>query len=169
MREQAGPRETAGIADEAIIRFLDVSPDLRAALARERPELLGVPERELCAALQTGFLSYYPADVYAGYTALAAKGPWIGPLHGAVLYETGGYGMLGFGHAPQAVIEALAGEHVMANALTPSLSQERFIRLMRSHIGAARPGKSCPYSHFACVNSGSEAMTVAARISDRHA
>ena len=36
------------------------------------------------------------------YVAIAARGPWVVTLKGAVLHDTGGYGMLGFGHTPEA-------------------------------------------------------------------
>src|SRR3546814_12312446 len=78
-------------------------------------------------AVQAGFGNFYPQDGVNPYVALAARGPWIVTLNGAVLYDTGGYGMLGFGHAPQAIIDAMARPQAMANIMTPSLSQLREI------------------------------------------
>jgi acetylornithine/succinyldiaminopimelate/putrescine aminotransferase len=51
--------------------------------------------------------------------------------------------------------------------MTPSLSQRRFAERLRREIGHARGG--CPYAKFLCLNSGSESVTMAARITDLHA
>jgi 4-aminobutyrate aminotransferase-like enzyme len=87
-------------------------------------------------------------------------------LKGAVLYDAGGYGMLGFGHTPDAVLAAMAaagdGQHH-----DPSLSQQRFDRALRAEIGHRRGG-GCPFA-FMCLNSGSEAVGLAARIADINA
>ena len=101
------------------------------------------------------------------YIALAARGPWVVTLKGAVLYDAGGYGMLGFGHTPPAVLEALARPQVMANIMTPSLSQGRFVAALRREIGHSRGG--CPFERFMCLNSGSEAVGLACRIVDINA
>src|SRR5690606_3084296 len=85
---------------------------------------------------------------------------------GAVLYDTGGYGMLGLGHAPATVQEALARPQVMANILTPTLSQLRFERRLRQAIGLRN---GCPYAAFMCLNSGSEAVSLGTRIADVNA
>ena len=50
--------------------------------------------------MQAGYVNFYPDDAVNPYVALAARGPWIVTLKGAVLHDSGGYGMLGFGHAP---------------------------------------------------------------------
>jgi 4-aminobutyrate aminotransferase-like enzyme len=101
------------------------------------------------------------------YVALAARGPWIVTLKGAVIYDTGGYGMLGLGHAPAAVIEAMAKPQAMANIMTPHVSQLRFARAMKAEIGQTRGG--CPYAAFLCLNSGSESVSLASRIVDANA
>jgi len=62
------------------------------------------------------------------------------------------------------VLEAMAKPQVMANIMTPNLSQLRFDRAMRAEVGHTRGG--CPYSKFLCLNSGSEAVSLAARIAD---
>jgi acetylornithine/succinyldiaminopimelate/putrescine aminotransferase len=102
------------------------------------------------------------------YIALAARGPWVVTLKGAVLYDAGGYGMLGFGHAPDVVLEAMARPQVMANVMTPSLAQRRLDTVLRKEIGHTRAG-GCPYSKFMCLNSGSEAVGLATRIVDTNA
>jgi acetylornithine/succinyldiaminopimelate/putrescine aminotransferase len=88
-------------------------------------------------------------------------------LKGAVLHDSGGYGMLGFGHTPKAVIEAMAKPQAMANIMTPSLSQLRFEKAIRAAIGVTRDG--CPYDKFLCLNSGSESVSLASRIVDANA
>jgi acetylornithine/succinyldiaminopimelate/putrescine aminotransferase len=58
----------------------------------------------------------------------------------------------------------------MANIMTPSVSQKRLIDRLRREIGHTRKSKGgCPYVGFLCLNSGSESVTVAARITDIHA
>jgi acetylornithine/succinyldiaminopimelate/putrescine aminotransferase len=57
--------------------------------------------------------------------------------------------------------------HVMANIMTPNLSQKYLIELLRKEIGHTRG--ACPFNRFLCVNSGSEAVTVGARLSDINA
>ena len=81
--------------------------------------------------MQAGFVNFYAEDAVNPYVALAARGPWVVTLKGAVLHDSGGYGMLGFGHTPEAVLDAMAKPQVMANIMTPSLSQLRFDRALR--------------------------------------
>lgn len=175
LRAHAGHRRTTGLDDEAIARFAAGHPDLVEAIeaaaaeyARIRDEfadLLDLDEDAQVRAVQAGYVNFYPADGVNPYVALAARGPWVVTLKGAVLHDSGGYGMLGLGHAPRAVIEAMARPQPMANIMTPNLSQLRFERAIRAEIGHARAG-GCPFSHFLCLNSGSESVGLAARIAD---
>ncbi len=177
IRELAGARRTEGLSDADLAPFLAGDADLQHALgqAHERACLLAesspgvamTEEGELCALLQRDFLNFYGDAARSAYVPLSASGPWIVTLHGAVLHDSGGYGMLGLGHAPPAVLSALAEPWVMANVMTPSFSQHRFARLLRHEIG--HTGRGCPYSRFICLNSGSESVTMAARITDLHA
>ncbi len=89
-------------------------------------------------------------------------------FHGAVLHDSGGYGMIGFGHGPDDILHAMAAPAVMANIMTPSFSHHRLFQRLRREIGHARPD-GCPYARFLCMNSGSEAVTVSTRISDINA
>jgi acetylornithine/succinyldiaminopimelate/putrescine aminotransferase len=129
--------------------------------------MMALPESELATAVQEGFINFYPVDAINPYVALAGSGPWIITSRGAVLYECGGYGMLGFGHAPTEVLEAMNKPHLMANVMTPSFSQKRLVDALRHEIGHKRG--HCPFEHFFCLNSGSESVTLAARISDINA
>lgn len=172
IRDHAGERTTVGLPDDVIERFL---PDPALARAIEeahdawrglRDEFTG-PEDALIARLQEGYLNFYPADNVNPYVPLAARGPWIVTSHGAVLHDSGGYGMLGLGHAPDAVLEVMSRPWVMANIMTPSVSQKRLADRLRQEIGLSRG--TCPYTRFVCMNSGSEAVSVALRITDIHA
>lgn len=177
MREFAGSRETEGLSDEAIKRFLALDPQLGQAIetaaaeqARLREtdvEIIAAPEAEAASMLQTYFSNFYDEYAINPYIALAAKGPWIVTTHGAVLHDSGGYGMLGFGHNPTEIMEVLAKPMVIANIMTPSISQKHFAEALRRELGHSRG--ACPFESFVCMNSGSEAVTVAARISDINA
>lgn len=174
LRAHAGHVRTPGLADDVIERFGATHPQLGAAIdaaleafeavKAEFPELLDLDEAEQMAIAQGGFLNFYPDDAVNPYIALAARGPWVVTLKGAVVYDCGGYGMLGFGHTPFAVLSAMAKPQVMANIMTPSLSHLRLDRALRAEIGHTRGG--CPYAKFLALNSGSESVSLAGRIAD---
>lgn len=174
LRAHAGTRRTQGLDEATLQRFAPSHPDLAAAIAAaaeeyariraEFPELLDLDEDAQIQAVQAGFVNFYSADAVNPYIALAARGPWVVTLKGAVLHDSGGYGMLGLGHTPEAVIEAMSRPQAMANIMTPNLSQLRFDRAMRKEIGHTRGGS--PYTKFLCLNSGSESVSLAARIAD---
>ncbi len=174
MRTHGGAIQTHGLDDEAILRFAQLDERLGEAvdaaytdflaLLEEMPELMALPENELVETVQDGFVNFYPVDAINPYVALAGRGPWVISTRGAVLYECGGYGMLGFGHAPESALKAMNKPHIMANVMTPSFSQKRLIDALRKEIGHSRG--ACPFDRFLCLNSGSEAVTLAARIAD---
>src|SRR5690606_22560193 len=163
--------------DATLARLAPAHPELVAAIEAAAAEfariegdfgdLLDLDEDAQIQAIQAGFVNFYPQDGVNPYVALAARGPWIVTLKGAVLYDTGGYGMLGFGHAPEHVLDAMAKPQALANIMTPNLSQLRLDRALRAEIGHARGG--CPYAAFMCLNSGSESVSLAARIADTNA
>jgi len=171
---RGGSVQTPGLSDEVILRFLATDPALAVAIDRasaesraiERayPELLTLDEAEQTRRVQEGYVNFYAADAVNPYVAVAAQGPWIVTLKGAVIYDCGGYGMLGLGHAPEIVLDAMNQPHVMANVMTPAVSQMRFIDALRKELGHTRGGS--PFTRFLCLNSGSEAVSVAARIAD---
>ena len=177
MRSHGGAVQTRGLDDETLQKFAQTDARLGHAvdaaytdflgLLEEMPELMSLPESELATAVQEGFINFYPLDAVNPYVALAGSGPWIVTSRGAVLYECGGYGMIGFGHAPAAILKAMNKPHVMANIMTPAFSQKRLVDALRNEIGHRRGG--CPFERFFCLNSGSEAVTLAARISDVNA
>ncbi len=69
-------------------------------------------ESDVCRDVQKGFLNFYGLDSTNPYVALAAQGPWIVTSTGSVIYDTGGYGMLGFGHNSPVIVNALAKPQV---------------------------------------------------------
>lgn len=174
MRQFGGEIRTTGLTDDAIRRFLEADPRLATAidraaeehqaLQRSDAELLGLDEIGQARRVQEGFVNFYAPDAVNPYVTLAAQGPWIVTMKGAVVYDCGGYGMLGLGHAPEAVLDSMNGPHVMANIMTPNVSQMRFIEQLQSELGHTRGGS--PFTHFMCLNSGSEAVSVASRIAD---
>ena len=112
-------------------------------------------------------MNFYPQHAVNPFIPLAGRGPWVVTTHGAVLHDNGGYGMLGFGHAPSDVIDTMASPHVMANIMTASMSHRKFIDALRLELGHARNDQ--PFHQFLCLNSGSESVEIASRISDIHA
>ena len=177
MRAHGGAIQTIGLDDNTVQRFAKEDERLTTAvdnaysafldLLKEEPELMALSEKDLVAAVQDGFVNFYPIDAVNPYVTLAGAGPWIVTSRGAILYECGGYGMLGFGHAPAAILEAMNKPHMMANIMTPSFAQKRLVEALKNEIGHSRG--ECPYQRFFCLNSGSESVTLAARISDINA
>ncbi|MCQ4164984.1 aminotransferase class III-fold pyridoxal phosphate-dependent enzyme [Tahibacter harae] len=177
LRSAGGAVRTRGLDDATLARFAATSPELVAAVdqAHERfleiqsllPELLPLDEAEQLQRVQADFINFYTDDSVNPYVALAANGPWVVTLKGAVLHDSGGYGMLGFGHAPAAVLEAMSKPQVMANVMTPNVAQLRLARALKAAIGTGRGGS--PYSRFLCLNSGSESVSLACRIADVNA
>lgn len=178
MREYGDEALTTGIDDRRVSAFLAQGPDLGRAIAQaydlfnelkeSRPDLLGLNERQQIAAVQQGIVNFYAIDAVNPYVAAGAAGPWVVSLKGAVIYDCGGYGMLGAGHAPESVLDAMNQPHIMANIMTPNVSQMTFIERLRAEIGHTRDGDA-PFSHFLCINSGSESVTVASRLADVNA
>lgn len=175
MQAKTTGRLTVGLRNEVLREFLPLDSRLSQAideaatqqdlLLHEYPALATLDEGALIEALQAGFVNFYAEDQRNPYVPVAARGPWIVTFHGAVLHDSGGYGMIGFGHSPEPVLKAMAAPQVMANIMTPSFSQLRLFEHLKKEVGHARGGKF-PYSRMICMNSGSEAVTVAARISD---
>ena len=176
LRTAGGPARTTGLTDEVLAGFAD-DPALRRAVDRaveafhalreERPEFIALSEPEQLQQASAGFVNFYPDDAVNPYLAIAADGPWVISLKGAVIYDAGGYGMLGLGHSPDRVLAAMARPQAMANIMTPAFSQVRFAEAMQAEIGHTRA--ECPYPQFLCLNSGSESVTLAARIADVNA
>ena len=177
MREFGGPAITRGLTDDVILAFLTEREDLALAIDRayarfvelqeSRPEYLALEETDQIRQAHAGLTNFYAKDAVNPYVAVGGAGPWIITLKGAVVYDVGGYGMLGLGHAPQKVLDAMNQPHVMANIMTASINKLDFVAALEREIGHTRPD-GFPYDSFLCMNSGSEAMSVAMRIADIH-
>jgi len=177
LRSAQGSVLTHGLSDEVIQDFITTDAQLVAAIELAMteyqnvksayPELIDMDEADQLTFIHADFINFYAADAVNPYVALAGKGPWIVTLKGAVLHDSGGYGMLGAGHAADHVLDTMAKPHVMANIMTPSYYQKQLSDLLKKEIGQAHD--SCPFEKFICMNSGSEAVTVASRISDVNA
>lgn len=176
IRSKAGPCRTVGLADEDVRKFLAEDVDLGVAIKTAYEVFQGLDpsttyeldELTLIHKIYEGWCNFYAEDTVNPYVPLYAKGPWIITMHGAVIHDSGGYGMLGCGHNPDEVLRAMSRPQVMANIMTPSLSQKHLVEVLRKEIGHRRGNKDCPYAQFILMNSGSEGNSVADRIIDIH-
>ncbi|MGN6321515.1 MAG: aminotransferase class III-fold pyridoxal phosphate-dependent enzyme [Dyella sp.] len=177
LREFGGKPRTTGLDDATIERMAALDPQLTQAIndavARHRElraelgDFLQLDEAEQMTQAQRDFVNFYPDDAINPYLPAAARGPWVITMKGAVVHDNGGYGMLGFGHNNPAIDAALARPQVMANVMTPSVSQMRFAQAMKRELGRHRG--SNPYTRYLCLNSGSESVGLACRIADVNA
>ncbi len=177
IRDFCGRQTTPGLTDDVISRFALTDNFLNEAideayvcfceLIQTHPQLMKLDEDEQIKAIQSGIVNFYNEDMLNPYVAIAARGPWVITSKGAVIHDNGGYGMLGFGHAPAQILQIMAKPRVMANVMTASFSQQKIIRALKKEVGPSIA--SCPYSGFLFLNSGSEAVSVGARISDINA
>ncbi|MDP0881067.1 hypothetical protein, partial [Klebsiella variicola] len=81
-----------------LMAAVNAAPEEFEAVREAFPELLALDEDAQRAAIQEGCVNFYAGDAVNPYVALTARGPWVVTLKGAVLHDSGGYGMLGFGH-----------------------------------------------------------------------
>jgi len=133
IREKTGERRTVGLDDNTVCQFVSRDPSLKEAvdaateefeaLEREYPELMALGETQQIAEIEKHLVNFYADDTVNPYVAMTARGPWIVTTKGAVIHDNGGYGMLGFGHLPQPIVDAMTKPQVMANVMTPSISQ----------------------------------------------
>ena len=145
IRSAAGERLTAGLDDETVCQFVSRDETLVEAvnlatkefqtLSDEFPELMKLGEVEQIAEIEGHLVNFYADDTVNPYVSMAAYGPWIVTTKGAVLHDNGGYGMLGFGHVPERIIDAMTKPQVMANVMTPSFSQLRLAEALDREIG----------------------------------
>jgi len=151
-----------GIKHDYLQSFID-NIDLNTAINRALKDFDKFP---WCLGdIQDHMLNFYPKNTIVPYIPISAQGPWIITHNAAIVYDVGGYGMLGFGHSPQWALDTLSKPHIMANIMTPNLIQRHFSSRLNYSIGMNRREGS-PYSNFACLNSGSEAIELATRITD---
>jgi acetylornithine/succinyldiaminopimelate/putrescine aminotransferase len=175
LRKESGPQLSPGLDDAIIKEFLVKDWRLGAAINKAFKNrkhvdagLREMDEQACILLLQKKFQSLYPDPTRQPYVPLAAQGPWVVSLHGAVVHDCGGYGMLTFGHSPQNVLEALAEDVVQANIMTASIHQKKLTDALEAEIGRTRKD-GCPYESFVMLNSGSEANAFVMRMIDMHA
>ena len=129
IRGSTGEARTLGLGDGVIRDFLESDPSLSRAIEEASDnfqslkgdlggKLFEMGETDLVSELQSDYVNFYKAPTVNPYVAIAARGPWIITSHGAVLHDNGGYGMLGFGHAPENVLAAVSEDLVIANIMT---------------------------------------------------
>ena len=118
------------------------------------------------STVQNKLQSFYHDKYIQPFIAYDAQGPWIKTLESNYIYDAGGYGMLGFGHNHKKIDEALCKPQVMANIMTPNLLQKTFTDKLCEEIGNRRG--YTPYHKFMCLNSGSEANSLALTIANIH-
>ena len=178
MRATGGKALTNGISDELLIDFVTHDIDLQNAIQQgysnfqalklDQAALVEASEKEQISITQENIVNFYAKDMVNPYVAISAAGPWIVTLKGAVIYDCGGYGMLGLGHTPDIALNAMNQRHVMANIMTPSISQMKFIQTLKQEIGHSR-NNDTNFTDFCCLNSGSESVSIAARLADVNA
>jgi len=178
IRSAGGERRTEGLSDDTICQFVQHDGDLVEAvdaarqefdrLCEEFPKLMAMDEPDQVSAIEASLVNFYAGDAVNPYVSMGAHGPWIVTTKGAVLHDNGGYGMLGFGHVPTPIIDAMSRPQVMANVMTPSFAQLRLVKALEREVGRSREGR-CPFTHFLAMNSGSESVSVASRITDVNA
>ena len=150
-----------------LVQAIHEAGDTHALLEEFGQDIMSLPEAELIEHLQSDYVNFYSAATVNPYIPIAGRGPWLVTACGAVLHDNGGYGMLGSGHGPSSIIDAMSENWVMANVMTPSFSQKRLGDRLRKELGHTRG--SCPFDRFICMNSGSESVTVGLRIADVNA
>jgi len=178
MRNYGGEILTHGLKEEIIKKFISHDHNLKSAiesayenflvLQKEKPDFLLKTEKEQINLAQQNIVNFYANENVNPYVAISGMGPWIVTLKGAVIYDCGGYGMLGLGHSPKLALNEIKKSHVMANVMTPSLSQMDFIDILKKEIGHSRKNKST-FTEFCCLNSGSESVSIGARLADVNA
>ena len=168
LRATSGPKETVGLSDEVIMDFCSTDNELVQAIHEAvgvhqtlmeefGQDIMSLPEAELIQHLQSDYVNFYSAATVNPYIPIAGRGPWLVTACGAVLHDNGGYGMLGSGHGPSSIIDAMSENWVMANVMTPSFSQKRLGDRLRKELGHTRG--SCRFDRFICMNSGSVSVT----------
>ena len=97
LRNHAGAVRTRGLDDATVLRLAGRFPELGAAVQAaaeqyalirgEFAELLDLDEQAQIDAVQAGFVNFYSDDAVNPYVALAARGPWVVTLKGAVTLD----------------------------------------------------------------------------------
>lgn len=116
--------------------------------------------------IQRNINSFYDKKYTQPYVPIYAEGPWVGIDFNKVIYDSGGYGMLGFGHNDPDILKTISKPQVMANIMTANINQYNFTDKLNKEIGNKNNNK--PYSKYMFLNSGSEINSLAIRIANIH-
>ena len=177
LRHNRHQAQTLGLSDAIIRKFLAVDKQLGRAIvmayeysqSKAWQEFLRIApplEAEQVRYAQARLFNFYRDEALNPYIPLGAAGPWLVTSFGAVLHDSGGYGMLGFGHCVAKTQKILGDNHIMANVMTANPSQHRICAALDAEIGHTRQSQTPIYGRYMFLNSGSEALTLAARIAD---
>ena len=178
LRQKRAQAQTTGLDDEVIKKFLRTDARLakaiKSAYDRYQSEewqdfLRQAPAGEAAqiAYMQERVFNFYARPAINPYIPLGAAGSWLVTSFGAVLHDSGGYGMLGFGHCVEEVEKTLGKSHIMANIMTANIAQRKICNALDAEIGHTRT-QTPVYARYLFLNSGSEAVTLASRIADLH-
>lgn len=177
LRQHRDQAETLGLSDAVIRKFLAVDKQLGRAIlmayeyshseawqefVRHAPS----SEAEQVRYAQARLFNFYKDEALNPYIPLGAAGAWVVTSFGAVLHDSGGYGMLGFGHCVEGTQKILGANHIMANVMTASPSHHRICAALDAEIGHTRQTQTPVYGRYMFLNSGSEALSLASRIAD---
>ena len=177
LRQHRQHAQTLGLSDAVIRKFLAIDKQLERAIVmayeysqseawQEFVRHAPSSEAEQVRYAQARLFNFYVDETINPYIPLGAAGAWVVTSYGAVLHDNGGYGMLGFGHCVEATQKILGANHIMANVMTASPSQQRICAALDAEIGHTRSTQSPVYGRYMFLNSGSEALSLAARIVD---
>ena len=177
LRQNRQQAQTLGLSDAVIRKFLAIDKQLERAIVmayeysqsdiwQEFLRQAPASEAEQVRYAQARLFNFYPDTLLNPYIPIGAAGPWLVTSFGAVLHDSAGYGMLGFGHCVEKTQQILGANHVMANVMTASVSQQRIGVALDAEIGHTRETQLPIYGRYLFLNSGSEAVTLAARIAD---
>lgn len=109
--------------------------------------------------MDSRWLAMYPSHSRQPFVPAGSSGPWVVTSQGGVVFDCGGYGMLSFGHNPKRILHALCQPQHQANLMTRNPAQAEFAAAVEPHISTRQ---------IACLNSGSEANSLALRIANTH-
>ena len=157
--------------DDLLAQCVDEAYDSFQVLQRQYPSFFDLSDEEKIKKIQKNIVNFYSPETVNPYIPLSAKGPWVVTTGGAVVHDSGGYGMLGFGHQPESILPAVTErKDVMANVMTPSFAQFELCDLLLKEIGHSRKkNKEASLEKFVFLNSGSEASGFALRVTDAKA
>jgi len=140
---------------KTILNHFKNNTELKQLLSRPLPKFTAPYD-----SINEGFGKLYAPKYQQPFIPVDGQGPWIKTSDDKIVYDTGGYGMLGFGHNPPTILKALQKPQVMANIMTPNQAQYNFMEAFRKH------NRWC--QEIFCLNSGSEGNSLALRIANTH-